>query len=552
MVERAANMAPVAWAAKAWTWIHVACLALILVVLTLAARGQWFFGDEWDFILNRGLHHPTWGLLRPHNEHWSTLPILWWRATYSVFALRSYWPYLFGLFATHLIVVHAGWRLMRRAGVSAALATGVALVFGLFGAGSENLSWAFQVGFVGSLAAGMLLLLLVDENGDARRVALVAVGAAVSLMLSGMSVFMVGAVGLAALARWGWRKAIAVTAPAGLVYLMWLKFQGDVGLEGANKALHGGPSDIPRYVWGGISSTLGAPFKSDRVGEALLVVLLVALVVRGREWWRRAPVLFALAAACPIMFAVVSQGRGAIQNPAAPRYLYLCAGMLLPLIAFAVQQLVDSDTPRVLVALVACLVITALGTQQLLDALHYDRDLKLTLRGQMLAAPTIAKTERTVSDFPDFLFAGDVQVADVRRLARRGELPAFTPNAENLSYARLALELALTSEPAPQRITARGTLPAAASLSQRGACAVVYPGAQRATITRTGDEAVFSITLREAGAVRLFVPFATGTAGPRVVQLAGGQRTTIHDVVDGPLAVELTAPATICGVSWTR
>ncbi|MEY2418672.1 MAG: hypothetical protein QOG90_1352 [Actinomycetota bacterium] len=532
--------------------MHVASLAAILVVLTLACRGQWFFGDEWDFILFRGLHHPIWGLLRPHNEHWSTLPILWWRATYSLFGLRSYWPYLFGLFATHLIVVHAAWRLMRRAEVSAPLATGVALVFGLFGAGSENLAWAFQVGFVGSLAAGMLLLLLVDDRGERRRVALVAAGATASLMLSGMSVFMVGAVGLAALARWGWRKAVAATAPAGVVYLVWLKFQGQVGLEGANKQFHGGPKDIPRYVWGGMSSTLGAPFKSHRIGEALLVVLLAVLVVRGRDWWRRAPVLFALAAASPVMFAVISQGRGAIQNPAAGRYLYLCAGMLLPLIAFAVQQLVDSEAPRLAVALVACLALTAIGTQALFDNVHYDRNVELTLRGQMLASLTIAKTESLVSDRPDFTYAGDVTVAALQRLQRRGELPAFTPTIADLAAARLALEIAVTHERGAPGGFATASVPSDASITRRGACDDVDLHGANAVVARTGDQAIFSVQLASPGTLQLFVPYAGGNAGPRRVALKAGERVTVHDEVVSGLVLQLPGPATICGMTWTK
>ena len=546
-------MAVVVRPSKTWLWVHLASLAVILAVLTVACRGQWFFGDEWDFILNRGLHHPMWGLLYPHNEHWSTLPILWWRATYSVFALRTYWPYLFGLFATHLIVVHCSWRLMLRAGVNVALATAFAVVFGLYGAGSENLQWAFQVGFVGSLAAGMLLLLLVDDRGETRRVALVAVGAIAALMLSGISVFMVFAVGLAALARWGWRKALAATAPAGVVYLVWLKFQGDVGLQGANKQYHGGPDDIPRYVWGGISSAFGAPFKSHRVGEAFLVVFLVVVALRARDWWRRAPVVCALAVASPVMFAVISQGRGAIQSPAAGRYLYLCAGMLIPFIAFAVQQVVDSETPRLAGALVLCAVLVVLGTHELFQNVHYDRDNDLTLRGQMLASLTISKTEPVVSDRPDFMYAGDVTVAALHRLDRRGELPAFTANVANLAYARLALELAVTRDPRPATVTATAPLPPEAIVQPNGACASVDLHGANAVIRRTAAKAIFSVTSRTAQRASLFVPVeGGGNAGPRLVQFAAGQTYTIHDVLAGDVILQLQGPATICGVTWTQ
>jgi len=58
------------------------------------ARRLWFFGDDWEFMLHRGLTgHPDYGLFYPHNEHWSTLPILVFRSLYAVFGARRYMPY---------------------------------------------------------------------------------------------------------------------------------------------------------------------------------------------------------------------------------------------------------------------------------------------------------------------------------------------------------------------------------------------------------------------------------------------------------------------------
>ncbi|MBA2609709.1 MAG: hypothetical protein H0U92_12265 [Actinobacteria bacterium] len=36
---------------RLWTWIHLASLAVVLAVPVYLSRGQWFFGDERDFIL---------------------------------------------------------------------------------------------------------------------------------------------------------------------------------------------------------------------------------------------------------------------------------------------------------------------------------------------------------------------------------------------------------------------------------------------------------------------------------------------------------------------
>src|ERR1035437_963989 len=57
---------------------------------------QWFDTDQWDFLVDRSVlgHHGTAGLLQPHVDHWSTIPILGFRALFSVFGVRTYLPYI--------------------------------------------------------------------------------------------------------------------------------------------------------------------------------------------------------------------------------------------------------------------------------------------------------------------------------------------------------------------------------------------------------------------------------------------------------------------------
>ena len=54
---------------------------------------------------------------------------------------------------------------MRRAGVGPWIATAAASVFVLFGPGAEDIIWAFQMGFTGSVAFGLAALILVDHRG---------------------------------------------------------------------------------------------------------------------------------------------------------------------------------------------------------------------------------------------------------------------------------------------------------------------------------------------------------------------------------------------------
>src|SRR5690349_10903543 len=82
--------------------LHPATLLIAAAVLLFENRGQWFYGDDFEFIFNRGLGHSVYGLFTPHNEHWSTVPILVYRALFNIFGLRSYTPYVVVLVALHI------------------------------------------------------------------------------------------------------------------------------------------------------------------------------------------------------------------------------------------------------------------------------------------------------------------------------------------------------------------------------------------------------------------------------------------------------------------
>jgi hypothetical protein len=63
--------------------LHGISLAVALPLLLWIDRHQWFSGDEWDFLVRRGVFgHSEIGLLEPHNEHWSTFPVLISRALF--------------------------------------------------------------------------------------------------------------------------------------------------------------------------------------------------------------------------------------------------------------------------------------------------------------------------------------------------------------------------------------------------------------------------------------------------------------------------------------
>ena len=62
------------------TILHVASLIGAFVVLLVVDRQMWFRVDDFEFLAKRGLHGATYSIWFPHNEHWSTLPVLAYRA----------------------------------------------------------------------------------------------------------------------------------------------------------------------------------------------------------------------------------------------------------------------------------------------------------------------------------------------------------------------------------------------------------------------------------------------------------------------------------------
>ena len=258
------------------TGLHVASLVVGFVGVVLVNRDQWFFGDEWAFLGPRGVLHGEPGLFAPHNEHWSTVPVLVYRALYSLFGVRSYLPYVVVLAVVHVAVAHLLWRVMRRSGVDVWVATALCVLFLFLGAGAENILWAFQIGFIGSVACGLGALLLLDRDTafdwppGRREVAVWAV-LVLGLMCSGIGVPMVAVAAVAVLLRRGFgraglRRAALVVSVPGAVYLAWLVLAGRDGIGDRSVDL----SKLPAYLGAGVSnafsSTLGSPLGRRRGG----------------------------------------------------------------------------------------------------------------------------------------------------------------------------------------------------------------------------------------------------------------------------------------------
>jgi hypothetical protein len=304
-------------------------------------RRQSFFLDDWDLLAHRD-GGDVGDLLRPHNEHWSTLPILVYRLLWRLFGVRTYVPYQTVLVLLHLTAGALLRAVMRRSGVGPWIATAAASLFVLFGAGYENIVWAFQIGFVGSLVFGLTQLLLADHDGLLdRRDWLGLVAGFAGILCSGFAVTMTIVVGLAMLFRRGWRIALFHTAPLAVIYLVWWVAEARDAYTRQGVAL----GSVGRFVRTGVGAAFDAMGQLPGAGVALGLVLVVGLTLAWRgldraKLRRRAALPGALLFGSIVFLVISGLGRATSFGPQfarSSRYLYLVAALLLPAVAVAAE-----------------------------------------------------------------------------------------------------------------------------------------------------------------------------------------------------------------------
>ncbi len=338
-------------------------------VLMFLGRSMTFWQDEWGSITFSG---GLIDLIRPVNEHWSTFPLLLYRATFGVVGLHSYLPYLAEVIALHLIAVAAAFFLIRhRAGTVVATVACVPLLF--LGSGSENLFWAFQTGFVGSVAFGSWALVMLDRRGRGP-----VIGAALlliaALMSSGMGLFfLVAGAGRTLLDPAARRRALAIIPPA-VVYAVWYVTvgQGSVDRHGHLAGL----VEVAAFIVRGIGHAIGAFTGLGRLplGDSLSVILFAIFAV-ATVWAvlrsHRPPALAAGSLfAIAVMYTIIGTVRADLPADFATRsrYVYVAAFFLmlsaadwLPLLRdWAKGRRVGSVT-LVAVVSVAVLVVTVVN-----------------------------------------------------------------------------------------------------------------------------------------------------------------------------------------------
>jgi hypothetical protein len=343
----------------------VACAGLLV-----AGRHGTFRQDEWA-VIGAPPTSPA-SYLLPHNEHWSTIPRLVYQALLDVVGLRSYLPYLAVLLALHLAATAGAFVLLaRRLAPIAALIAVLPLL--VLGSGWENLLWAFQVGFVGSVAAGTWALVVLE--GDRRGAG--PLGAALlvlALACSTMGLFFLLAAAIRLMIDAGRRRRIAWLGLPVAAFGAWYVGFG----RGAVSDDLASPVSAATFAVRGLSYALGRLTGLDLAGRAPPVGQLAGLAlatagVAVLAWLvarRRLPALaIGATAAALAMYALIGLARadhgGDFWNRS--RYVYVAAFLLLPAVADAVRAsgLGRSRLPRGVLLAGALLVALSLGANLL-------------------------------------------------------------------------------------------------------------------------------------------------------------------------------------------
>jgi hypothetical protein len=327
---------------RGWRDPFVLCLAGLVAasatVLLVLKSEITFFGDEWAFLLDRR----GWSVgdfLDPHNDHIALAPVSIYKLLLAAFGMDSALPFqvvstLVFLLSAVLLFVY----LRRRVGEWPALLGSALILF--LGASWVDLLWPFQIGFSGSIAAGLGALLALDRDdpvGDRIACALLVVSVAFSEI--GVP-FVAGAlVSVLVSARPRIRRLYLVVIPLAVYAIWWLGW----GHTAESRFSLDNVLDSPGFVFDAASQAaasllgLATPVSgsgSDPVGidwgRILLVAGMLAAIWRfGRLGGVPRPFWVALAIGGSFWFLTAFNAVPILREPTSGRYQYPGAIFLL-------------------------------------------------------------------------------------------------------------------------------------------------------------------------------------------------------------------------------
>jgi hypothetical protein len=532
--------------------LAVALAAAAALVLALTA-GNTFFQDTWAFLLDRR-DFSAYSFLMPHNEHIVLVPVAIQKALVAVFGTATAEPEQ--VVMTLLLLVTAALLFLyvrRRIGAWPALLAAVRLL--ILGPAWPVVLWPFEIGFVGTAAAGIALLLMLDRE-DARgdRWACLLLALSLGFSSGGLAFAAAAAVDVLQQRRArGLRRAYLLLVPLalfGLWYVTW-GYRAEHHVLLAN-VLMSGP-----YLAEGFASSVGALFGVSTMdltnhGEPTwgrpLLVALVFLFLYGQ--WRRPGVparVWPVAAAAAAYWVLAAWNFVPGREAASSRYMYLGAAFVL-LIAAELLRGVRIGRRALLVAgVVACAAVAA-NTVRMIEGAGWLRE-QTVLTRSALGAVEIA--DRTVD--PGLVLGPEIArttslaivgAGSYLEMARAHGSPAYSEEelASAPEYGRRQADVVLAAAlPVRSTVAAGGSAPPGrcTRLAAAGGEAELAPGR---SVVELGPGPPARLALRR---------FAAGEFPVRLKRLPGGSSLTIsipRDRSARPWHVRVlaTQPSQIC------
>jgi hypothetical protein len=517
---------------------------LAAVLIYRKGVGTTFYFDEWNFVMNRR----EWDVdtfLRPHNEHFSLVPVLIFKVLFATVGLDSYGLYRLLLIAVHLLVVALLFVLVhRRLGNWLALAAATLIVF--LGAAWHDLLVAFQLSFVISVAAGLGALVALERSdtlGDGLACVLVALGlASSSVGIPFAAAVLVETVTGSRRYRGLW---IAVVPLA--LYGVWsLKYGDPTATSGGltlGELIRLNAPAVPGYAATAVAGAVGAVIGIGLDWGRPLALIGVALLAYRTARGPLTPRLLGLLAAGAAFWGLTAVFRAQLNAPLDSRYLYM-GGVLVLLIAAELARPV-AVTPRlgtVLAVLVACGALANFGA--LRSGSTYLRDWSRYVQVE-LGALELAGPLTDPSFAPDPVRAPDITAGKYFDAVEQYGSPAASQDeirtrAEpERAAADGVLVGALRPTLGPRGRQGTGPQPAveesSGSVAKRESCAVLHDDGSGSLEVRLPAE---GITVSGPAAVEV-----------RLRSFAGAYPQTALGTVPGGATWALRIPARV-GVTW--
>jgi hypothetical protein len=352
----------------------------------------------------------------------------------STIGMRSYLPFLAAMAVTHALGGMVLFAVLRQRGGDV-LGLVLTVLFLFLGTGSQDLDWAFQIGFDASLLFGLLGVALLHGPGVGRSRR---IGGCVALLLglasSGIGLFYVAAAGIDALLqrdRWRriWPVAVGLAA-----YLVWYVKFGKAGMSGDSPLSLHTLSGLVRYVPLGVATAVAGVFGLGASWGSLVLPLFIGaaalLYLRFRP---TDSLLWASAAGLVAQFVVTGMSRvqAGVLEATQDRYVTVAAPFVMIIIAVLCARLPRPRGFVPVVALEIVVLVALVGNLQALRAadrplLRYFKAQKQELAVVYLFRDAPGTDQNAI---PDPGLAPTLTVADYVRTRQDfgGDVPVLTP-----------------------------------------------------------------------------------------------------------------------------